>query len=110
VTLHVEGGKKNGMRKLLIAGMFYGTMLGQLSDTGIQSAFDVGHKTNVKDLWKSIEKTRTVKINGARIGGDTVAKRAVFLTPIDAIALADSALYPQSGILGLSGCGGAARA
>jgi hypothetical protein len=62
----------------------------KLTDAAIQSAIDSGRGVESKKLWKSIEKHRGVKINGYSIGGDTVAKRAVFMTPADVIAFAAS--------------------
>jgi hypothetical protein len=58
------------------------------TDAQIQTAIDTGRASDAKSIWKAIEKRRTVKINGYSIGGDTVAKKAVFMTPSDVIAFA----------------------
>lgn len=59
----------------------------ELSDADIQKAIDSGRKSTVKAIWSSIEKRQTVRINRSGFG-DTVGKKAVFLTDSDTIAMA----------------------
>jgi hypothetical protein len=82
--------EKTGMKEIIIALGFCLAVLPPfqtLSDSEIKQAIEAGQKAKAKDIWKSVEKNRTVKIHAI---GDTVAKRVCFLTDADAIALASS--------------------
>src|SRR5579872_3145100 len=52
----------------------------------VENRIEMGRKTNVKTIWKSIEKNRSVRINRQGFG-DTVGKTAIFLTEQDMISL-----------------------
>lgn len=85
------------MRRLLIAALLAGVcihMAGSdlLSDKEIQKAIDLGRATEVRAVWKSIQKNHLVRINRPAVSafGDIVGKRAIFLNDRDLVVLAAS--------------------